>query len=145
MRIGYLLAAGLAATAPANALAESDITLATLPPDERETRRLFAECTTRDTGVDAAQSECVSDADEAVAPENFYFVETESVVRRLSGGGEAPECAFEFDGLVEVVPIAGITRPTIVRLRAKARSYEGVGAGRGWASCQGDFVAVRYR
>ncbi|MGD1870473.1 MAG: hypothetical protein ACFB0F_13405 [Neomegalonema sp.] len=127
------------------AQAGSDITLLKLPPDERETRRLFADCTTRDTTTDNARHECLSDADEATAPENFFFVEAETVVRHLSGGGDLSECPYEFDGYVAVVPMAGITRPTIARLRASATGPQEAGMGRGWASCQGDFVLKRYR
>lgn len=145
IRIAAATLATLAALTATSALAESDVTLAGLPPDERETRSLTAGCTTRDTEANDRRHTCLSDPDEAAAPADFYFVEEETVVRRVSGGGGSPECRYEFDGFVEVVPNTGISRPTIARLRAAARSPEGSGAGRGWSRCEGVFVLVRYR
>ena len=105
---------------------------------------VVANCSTRPTEWNGKRHACDSQWSEAVAPTGYVFSEATLRGGAWSYQGSEHGCLVEWDRRVEVIPGTHIYQPTVLRVRAHARSMKGHGKPRGWAECKYTVSLTRY-
>ena len=115
---------------------------ASLPGNAQSTsQKITAECTTKATGMDGKRHGCSSKWSIITAPTGFVFAKDTFKGGKVSKSGSEHSCQTVWEGDREVVP--GVKQPTVLKIRAKARSPKGYNSGRGWVNCEFSVQLVR--
>lgn len=109
------------------------------------TQILAAECITKGKNADGSGHNCYSDWTVLVAPEGFVIAKDSLKGGFTSRNGGGNQCQVEWAEPRDIM--AGITQPSVLRLRAYAETpgggaFRDVGV-RGWSKCKFEVNLVR--
>ena len=95
---------------------------------------LVVQCRARQTGLNGARNACKATPGQIRAPMGYVLAENTLARKVLSHRGTGKGCWYEFSEYVAIVP--GIEQPTVLTVKANARSPRRPLSGAGWINCE---------